>query len=334
MPRSRDLTTAALMLAGVIAIHLMGDKIILSLADVMRALLGSTHWGSAQDMLDDSLRVGLRPMISVVLPIMAVLFVAAFAAVFYQNNFHIDFKPPKINFGALNMMGGFKRLFAGQNMFMMGMNMVKLIVVGSLVVVRITQFFPRIMMLGRLGFPANFFAALGMIYDLSLKVTVVLLVLSFLDWLYQKWNFEKNIRMTKQEVKDEAKMMEGDMGMKSKRRAMGRKMILQRVRTAVPKADVVITNPTHLAIALRYDPNTMNAPVVVAKGADNLAMTIRQIALQHNIPIIERKPLAQAMYKSVEPGQEVPSQFYQAIAEILAYVYEISGKSRKMRKSA
>jgi flagellar biosynthetic protein FlhB len=124
------------------------------------------------------------------------------------------------------------------------------------------------------------------------------------------------------------------MEAKSKRRQFGRKLVMQRLRTDVPRADVVVTNPTHLAIAIKYDPETMRAPRVVAKGADHLALVIRQIALQHAIPLVEKKPLAQALYKGVEVGQEVPPELYQAIAEILAYVYELSGKEIRRKKSA
>ncbi len=333
-PRSRDFSAAVLMLAGVLAIHFTGDHIIRAMSDLMRALLGGSYWGDTRELLDNTARICVHPIVVVLLPILATLYIAAFLGTMSQNNFQVRFKPLKFNFSRLNVLNGFSQLFAGQAAFMMAMNSVKLVIIGLVVAIRIKQFFPRIMALGGLKFPANFFDALNMIYDLAFKVTVVLLILSVLDWLYYKWKFERDIRMTKQEVKDEAKMMEGDISMKAKRRAMGRRMIMQRVRTAVPKADVVITNPTHLAIALRYDPATMNAPVVVAKGADYLALTIRQIAMQHNVPIVERKPLAQALYKSVEPGQEVPPDFYQAIAEILAYVYEISGKSRRMKKSA
>jgi len=140
--------------------------------------------------------------------------------------------------------------------------------------------------------------------------------------------------MTKQEIKEEAKRMDGDQETKNKRRQLARKMILQRIHRDVPKADVVITNPTELAIALRYDTDEMSAPKVVAKGAGFLAARIRQIAIQNGVPILERKPLAQALYKTVEVGQEVPPEYYQSIAEILAYVYELAGRGKRMLRAA
>jgi flagellar biosynthetic protein FlhB len=192
-----------------------------------------------------------------------------------------------------------------------------------------------ILSLGGLDFPANFAAGAQIIYNLGWRLAWVLFILALADWLYQKWRFERDIRMSKQEIKDEAKRMEGDQEIKGRRRQLARKMIMQRIHRDVPKADVVITNPTELAIALKYDSDAMGAPRVVAKGAGFLAARIRQLAVQHGVPIVERKPLAQALYKTVEVGQEVPSEFYAAIAEILAYVYELSGKGmRRAREMA
>ena len=191
-----------------------------------------------------------------------------------------------------------------------------------------------ILSLSGMGFPANFAVAAGIIYNVAWRLAWALLILAAADWLYQKWRFERDIRMTKQEIKDEAKRMEGDQQIKGRRRQLARKMIMQRIHRDVPKADVVITNPTELAIALKYDPETMSAPRVVAKGAGFLAARIRQIAVSNGVPIMERKPLAQALYKTVDVGQDVPPEFYQAIAEILAYVYELAGKGvRRLRRA-
>jgi flagellar biosynthetic protein FlhB len=139
--------------------------------------------------------------------------------------------------------------------------------------------------------------------------------------------------MTKQEVKDEMRRMDGDPQIKQRRRQIALQRVYQRIKKDVPTADVVVTNPTHFAIALKYEAGEMHAPRVVAKGADLLALRIREIAVAHGVPIVERPPLARAMYKLVEVGQEIPEQFYSAVAEILAYVYELSGKVRA-RKTA
>ena len=157
------------------------------------------------------------------------------------------------------------------------------------------------------------------------KCCWVLAILAILDYLYQKWEFEKNLKMTKQEVKDEFKQTEGDPKVKSRIRSIQREMARKRMMEEVPKADVVITNPTHLAIALRYDIEIMTAPMVVAKGANRVAFRIMELAEENRIPLVENKILAQNLYK-LDMGEEISPQLYQAVAEVLAYVYGLQGK--------
>ena len=153
-------------------------------------------------------------------------------------------------------------------------------------------------------------------------------MLGLIDFMYQRWRYSADLKMTKQQVKDEMKQSEGDPDVKRRRLRMQQQIALQRISTAVPKADVVVTNPEHISIAIQYDQATMRAPKVVAKGADFLAMRIRQIALQHGIPIVERRPLARSLYKDVAINQEIPPAYYKAVAEILAYVFRLSAMNR------
>ena len=161
---------------------------------------------------------------------------------------------------------------------------------------------------------------------LALKLAVLLLVLALLDYAFQRWQHERDLRMSKQEVKEDMKRMEGDPLVKQRRTRVARQLALQRIGQAVPNADVVVTNPTHFSVALKYDAKTMTAPKVIAKGADFLALRIRQIAVANGVPMVERKEIAQALYKTVEVGQEVPPQLYSAVAEVLAYVYRLGGR--------
>jgi flagellar biosynthetic protein FlhB len=165
-----------------------------------------------------------------------------------------------------------------------------------------------------------------MMFELALWILAVLLVLGVLDYLYQKFKHTRDLRMTKQQVKDEMRQSEGDPEVKRRRMRIQRQIAQQRIASAVPKADVIVTNPEHLAIAIQYDESRMNAPKVVAKGADFMALQIRLIAMKHGIPIVERKPLARALYKEVAVNQEVPPEFYKAVAEILAYVYRLGAQ--------
>ena len=163
-------------------------------------------------------------------------------------------------------------------------------------------------------------------FDLAMKVLAILFLLGMIDYLYQKWKHKADLRMTKQQVKDEMKQSDGDPEVKRRRLRMQQQIAMQRISAAVPRADVIVTNPEHISVAIQYDSENMNAPKVIAKGAEYLAMRIRHLAMQHNIPIVERKPLARALYAQVPVGHEVPAEFFQAVAEILAYVYRLDGR--------
>jgi flagellar biosynthetic protein FlhB len=178
----------------------------------------------------------------------------------------------------------------------------------------------------QLSFEQVFALGGDVIFSIAVRIGTVLFVLAGADYAWQRYRFEKQLKMTKQEVKDEMRSMEGDPHVKQRRRQLALAALKERLKTDVPKADVVVTNPTEFAIALRYDPDQMAAPRVVAKGQGVIAARIREIALESGVPILERKPLARALYKLCDVGQEVPEQFFSAIAEILAYVYELNGR--------
>ena len=231
---------------------------------------------------------------------------------------------PKLS--KLNPINGFKKIFGISGLIKVSLDSMKILVLVIVSVTSIIQHNEQIVLLPYL----TAFQGIGMIgtlmFDLALKALAVLFLLGFLDLFYQRWKHRKDMRMTKQQIKDEMKQSEGDPETKRRRLRIQQQISMQRITSAVPKADVVVTNPEHISIAIQYDPQNMNVPIVVAKGADFLAIRIRQLAKMHNIPIVERKPLARAMYYNVEVGQEVPPEFYHAIAEILAYVFRLSGR--------
>jgi flagellar biosynthetic protein FlhB len=169
---------------------------------------------------------------------------------------------------------------------------------------------------------ASTFASIA--YEMGIKIGIALLILAVADYFYQHYSFEKSIKMTKQEIKEESKQAEGDPKVKSRIRRKQIEMALQRMMQAVPTADVVITNPVRLAIAIKYNANEMSAPRVVAKGQRLIAERIKEIARENNVPIVEDKPLAQSLFKSAEVDQEIPYELYKAVAEILAYVYQLN----------
>jgi flagellar biosynthetic protein FlhB len=331
--RSTDLTMAALLIVGLLVLFLTAQSITQILASLMQWLLGPSGLSfDARAMLENDFRVGVPRVARIVAPIFLSVAAAAVIVLGLQVGFHVTAKPLMPSLAKLNPLQGLGRLFAGRSAMHLAMNLAKLVLIGAVAWNYVNGQMPTILALGTLEFPANFAAAANIVFSLAWRLAWSLLILAFADWLYQKWQYERDLRMTKQEIEDEAKRMEGDQEIKYRRRQMARKMIIQRIHHEVPKADVVITNPTELAIALKYDDKNMAAPRVVAKGAGFLAQRIRQIAVANGVPILERKPLAQALYKTVDVGQEVPPQFYQAIAEILAYVYELAGKGvRRMR---
>jgi len=163
-------------------------------------------------------------------------------------------------------------------------------------------------------------------FKICLGACVTLIVLAALDYAYQRWEYEKSLRMTKQEVKDEYKQTEGDPNVKARIRSIQLETARRRMMEAVPEADVVITNPTHLAVALRFDAHKMAAPCVVAKGSGYVAERIKQIAEEHHVPIVENKPLARTLVKTVDIGDVIPVELYKAVAQILAYVYRLKGR--------
>jgi flagellar biosynthetic protein FlhB len=168
---------------------------------------------------------------------------------------------------------------------------------------------------------------LRVIFKIFIWVILIMTVLAVLDYAFQKWQFEEQLKMTKQEVKEEHKQTEGDPQVKARIKSLQLQTARQRMMHQVPEADVVVTNPTHLALAIRYTPDVMNAPRVVAKGSGAVAHRIKDVAMGHGIPVVENKKLAQNLYKLVNIGEEIPVQHYQAVAELLAYVYKFKGKT-------
>ena len=262
--------------------------------------------------------------------------VAAFLITGLQVGFHVSFAPLMPNLGKLNPLQGLGRMFAGQSRIQFGMNLVKMMLIGGIAWVQVRSQMPLIVSLSVMEFPANFEIAAGIIYALAWRIALGLLILALADWIYHKWKFERDIRMTKQEIKDEAKSMEGDQEIKGRRRQLARKMIMQRIHRDVPRADVVVTNPTELAIAMKYDPDRHARAAGggegggISGGADPADRGHRMACRSSSASRWPRR-----CTRRVKVGQEVPAEFYQAIAEILAYVYELAGKGlRRLRQSA
>lgn len=333
--RSADLGASVVLLAGLLALNYFGAPVFGRLLDIMRFCLGSRDPALLEPQAMPPLSV--QAVLAVgyaLLPFLLAITVAAVVAQGVQVGWFPTFRPLMPKLTRLNPGAGLKRLVSVRHLVQFGINLLKMTVVGAVVWHTLKDRYPVVVSAAALHHWGIVALLAELMFTLALRMAIVLLILGLIDYLYQRYRFERDLRMTKQEVKDELKSMEGDPKIKLKRRQLQIQLALQRMRAAVPKADVVVTNPTEIAVALKYDERTMAAPKVLAKGEGYLAAQIRRLAIEHGVPIIERPPLARALYRLVEVGQEIPSQFYQAVAEILAYVYEMAGKGYRRRPAA
>jgi flagellar biosynthetic protein FlhB len=326
VPRSADLTAAVALLGAIILLRTLGGGLFGSLLQTT-ADLGERPDVTGGDLGATALRVAITAAHGV-LPFLGLLLLATALGAMVQSGMPFSLKPLQPNLEKLNPTSGVRRLFSLDSLTRVGQGLLKMVLVALVAYVTITGDLHTLLEAGMLE-PRGILQMSGaLLYKLALRMGVMLLVLALLDYWYQRWNWYRRLKMTKQEVRDELKRMEGDPQMRQRRRQLQLRLALQRIGIDVPKSDVVVTNPTEYAVALKYDEASMSAPRVMAKGKDLLAARIRQVAQQHRIPIVQRPPLARALYAAVEVGQEVPPAFYRAVAEVLAYVYRISGKLR------
>lgn len=324
--RSGDLTAALTLLAGVVLLQVFGVKLMTGFRASVEMMLRPSGNPARPDDVQSLLGYGAQTALYAAAPIILGIAVVALLVNLGQVGFIATTRPLEPDFSRLSPLRGLRHLFDARAGVRLIMSVAKVIIIIAVASVVVFQALPQILALAELPVIAMLGAAAQIVYDLALKLAALLLVLAIADYAYQRWQRYRDLRMTRQEVKEEMRRMEGDPLIKQRRSRVARQLALQRISSAVPKADVIVTNPTHFAVALQYDSKTMSAPKVIAKGADYLAMRIRQLAAIHEVPMVERKELARALYRTVEVGQEVPPQFYNAVAEILAYVYRLSGQ--------
>lgn len=325
--KSQDLGSAVTLIVGLLCLTALGMGVIDCLGRMCHRQLGGRAWLSADvDFIVAVWRQVLYDVAAVLLPIFGLLLLGAVAINLAQVGFM--FLPQKLapDITRLDPIRGLKRLFSLTNLVKLVFGVFKILIIASVALVSLYQ--ERETILGLTGLPVVQIAAymLHVLFWTAVKIGVALLILALLDYAFQRWKYEQDIKMTPQEVREEMKNLEGNPQVIARRRQVQRQLALNRLSDAVPKADVVITNPTELAVAVQYEPEAMIAPIVVAKGAGVIAGRIRELALQHEVPIVENKPLAQALYREVEIDQPVPEDKYAAVAEVLAYVYQLKGK--------
>ena len=258
----------------------------------------------------------------------AVAILCAVAATFAQTNFLVSTESMKPKFSRLNPLEGFKRLFSLKSLVETLKNLIKIIILMAIIFLSIRDMFLESSnyLYTELG------AAAGHLVEMAGgivgRICIAAVAVAAMDFFYQWWDYEKNMMMTKQEVKEEYKQMEGDPQVKGKIKEIQRRRAQQRMMQQVPGADVVVRNPTHFAVALRYKPDQDDAPIVLAKGQDNIALRIVQIAEENKVAVIENVPLARALYAQAELNQMIPPELYGAVAEVLVYIFKLNGKKQ------
>lgn len=327
MPYSQDLGSAILLVVGTGLMWMFGRAIANAVHRVTKRLLTET----ADLVVDPSslttMVLSLAMEVATALtPVLGLLLIAAVLTSIGQVG--ILFVPSRLapDPSRINPLKGFGRLFSTQSAAKLGFGLFKVIVVAAASVSAVGGRSTAVVEAARLGTAQLAALLVDTAFAAVFAAAFALLVLALADLAFQRWKHEQDLKMTAQEMKEEMKNLQGDPEVAARRRQVQRQMAQARIGSAVPKADVVVTNPTELAVALQYDPDTMAAPVVLAKGAGILAQQIRRLALESNVPIVERKPLAQALYKDVEVNHPVSSDSYAAVAEVLAYVYQLKGK--------
>lgn len=323
--RSADLTAAVSLLAGLILLKALGSQGLGVLLGLVRGL-GEPAGVDAAGLVAWIRRVGIVTA-EVLGPFLALLVVVTVAGTVAQSGLLLTWKKLSPKPERLNPVTGLRRIFSGDALGRLLVGVGKVAAVSAVAYFTIAGGLGQVLAAGGLHAGGVLQLSSTLLFDLAVRLGIALLLLGIVDYLWERWKLERQLRMTKQEVRDELKRMEGDPLIRQRRRQIQQKLALQRVHAEVPRANVVVTNPTHYAVALRYDEATMSAPRVVAKGQELLAQRIRELAQQFGVPIVQRPPLARALYVGVDVGQEVPPAFYRAVAEVLAYVYQLSRKA-------
>jgi flagellar biosynthesis protein FlhB len=261
-----------------------------------------------------------------IFPVLLTVFIAGLLANYLQVGFIFSAESLEPKLDKIDPLRGFQKIFSLRSAIELLKNLIKLSIIGLVVFLTLEKEMDDLIPLMDQDAWGMMIYMAGVTFKILMNTCWVLIVLAVLDYIYQKWEFEKGLRMSKQEVKEEFKHTEGDPVVKARIRRLQREQARKRMMAKVPKADVVITNPTHLAVAIEYDGKSMQAPTIVAKGAGFIAEKIKEIAKANGVPVVENKPVAQLLYKIVDIGQSIPENLYKAVAEILAYVYNLKDK--------
>jgi flagellar biosynthetic protein FlhB len=326
--KSREIATVMVLLAGLLVLFFLGSYPYERLSILMVQFfekagtfsLTPENTQALQDELIDSLFL-------ILVPFLGVIMVAAILSNYIQVGGFFSLELIKPDLGKISPLKGFSRFFSLQSLAELLKSLFKILIVGWVAYYTIKKELPNILALidQEVGSILKYIGLIS--FRIFLNTLLVMILLAGLDYIFQRWSHEKGLRMSKQEVKDEGKQAEGDPLVKARIRSIQRELARRRMMAEVPKADVIITNPMHIAVALYYKSGEMGAPKLVAKGAGFIAEKLKEIGRKHKIPILENKPLAQILYKTVEVGQMIPATLYHLVADVLAFVYRMKKKT-------
>lgn len=324
--KSREIPSVAVLLAGLVSITAFGSYLYSHIGLIMRE--GLSFYTISDLSIPDVLLLS-KKMIGLfffaILPVLTAVFLTAIFSDVMQVGFMASGELIRPNLSKINPIKGFGRLFSGQSLMELFKSLVKLAIVGAVAYFTVRSEMKHVQFLGDMEVNSIVAFLLRTIFKISIRCILAMLVLAAIDYAFQKWDFERKIRMTRKEVKDEFKRVEGDPLVKSRIRSIQKQMARRRMVQAVPKEDVVIADSTSLAVSLRYDSVLMNTPQLVAKGSGEIARRIKEAAESHDVPVVENKALAESLYSMVEVGQEIPPILYQAVAEVLANIFKLKG---------
>ncbi|SEB03083.1 flagellar biosynthetic protein FlhB [Thalassobacillus cyri] len=325
--KSQDVNTAILMLFMFALFMVLGNYLKSVMTGMYQhAFQEYLHWEVTEKNVFQVFNETTVELSKVIVPIMGTAVIAGLASNWLQVGFMFTAEPLKFKLNKINPIEGAKKIFSARALVELVKSLLKITMIGTITFTVIWLNKDEMMMMSQrsLDGALAFFGHTTVI--MGIASALALLLISVLDYSYQKYDYEKSIRMSKNDVKDEYKNIEGDPQIKSKIKEKQRQMAMQRMMSEVPEADVVITNPTHYAIAIKYDENKSDAPFVSAKGIDFVAQKIKEVAKANKVVMVENRPLARALYAETEIGNNIDEQFYKAVAEILAYVYRIQKK--------
>ena len=329
IPRSKELVTAVVLMISFWSIKLLSPYIFKDLIYAVRTFLSFPKDIDSRFTNENIMQLYMQCLFiiaKVLAPILIIIAIAVITVNYMQVGSVFTAKPLMPNLNKLNPVEGLKRLFSKSSFVELLKSIFKIGIIGYVVYDYLIDNYRVLPELLNMNVERTIIFIGNTIINVGIRAAVVLLILSFFDYGFQIWDYEKNIRMSKQEIRDEYKLTEGNPQIKSKIREKQRQLSLRRMMAEVPHADVIITNPTHFAVAVKYDASASDALMVIAKGKDLIAQKIKDTAKENKVPIVENKPLAQAIYKSVEIGEKIPSELYKAVAEVLAFVYSLKEK--------